>query len=338
MMKHYRSLLALQLFLLFLFATVAAQENIKFLPLPVEISSPKEEFSGLAWSGSRLYLLPQYGNHKETLLDGPFSIYSIEETHLSNVIEGKDTLLNTYRRLSVKNLHQLPDSLKKFYQGFEAITIVGSHVFLAMETDDDYDYCFLLKGLLDVENNEITIDPVDYVSLKRYPYIFNAGFESLTYLPDQKKLLALFEFNAMPDGGRGFLIDPSFKQAPQPINTPFLPFRITDIEATAKGRIYALNYYWEGDYKPYLTNNFLRNPEQTLKKWVADSMDSLKTKSYARIVTKKKWNSKKWEHVTSFHHQYTNWEGLVLYKNGALVITDANRIKKLRTELAFLTF
>ncbi len=339
MLKHSRLLFVLQFFLICLSAfNAAAQGNLKFLPLPAAISSVNEEFSGMAWSGNRLYLLPQYGNHKETLLDGPFSIYSLDEAELSNVIEGKDSALTTYRHLSVKNLDQLPDSVKKFYQGFEAITIIDNQVFLAMETHDEYDYCFLLKGILDVQRHEITIDPHHYIALKRYPYIFNAGFESLTYLQDQKKLMVVFEFNAMATGGIGYLVDPSFNHEPKPVNIPFLPFRITDMASTDKGRIYAINYYWEGDYKSYLNNNVIRNPEETLKKWIADPLDSLKTKSYARLVTRKKWNSKKWEQVTSFHHKYTNWEGLALYKNGALVITDANRHKNLRSVLGFLTF
>ena len=45
--------------------------------------------------------------------------------------------------------------------------------------------------------SEILIDPLEVVALKRYPYIFNAGFESLTYLPGRRKLMALYEFNGM---------------------------------------------------------------------------------------------------------------------------------------------
>ncbi len=339
MAQHPQRLSALACFLLFFSVfNAASQGNLKFIPLPAAINGVNEEFSGLSWSANRLYVLPQYGNHKETLLEGEFSVYSIDEVELDNVIEGKDTALNTYKQFRVLNLNKLPDSVKKFYQGFEAISILDNQVFLAMETDDDYAYCFLLRGVLDVKAKEITIDPHHFIALKRYPYIFNAGFESLTYLHDQKKLMAIFEFNAMPNGGTGYLIDPSFKYPPKPVSVPFLPFRITDVASTAKGRIYAINYYWEGDYKSYLNNNVLRNPEETLKKWIPDGVDSLTTKSYARIVTRKKWNSKRWEHVTSFHNKYTNWEGLALYKNGAFVITDANRHPKLRSVLAFVTF
>ena len=316
----------------------AAQNSLINIPLPIKINSVNEEFSGLAWSGNRLYLLPQYGNHKETLLNGEFSLYSLLADSISRVIDGKDTALTQFKVLSIKNLDKLPDSVKLHYQGFEAITFHKNEVFLAIETDDKYDYCFIIKGVLDEQQSQILIDPTLTIALKRYPYIFNAGFESLTYLPDKHKLMALYEFNAMHNGGIGFLIDTDFKSKPKAISVPYLPFRITDIQATERGRIYGINYHWEGDYNVYLNNNFSRNQERAVKKWAPELGDSLKTKSYARIVTKKRWKSRSWDHVTAFEVNKTNWEGLALFRNGALVITDANRSKKLKTTFAFINF
>jgi hypothetical protein len=334
-----RSTFYLCLILLAFFAfPLLAQHPLKTIPLPGQLNSVNDEYSGMAWSGNRLYLLPQYGDHKETLLNGPFKLYSFDADSIARVIDAKDSSLTAFKVVKVKNLDKLPDSVKKFYQGFEAITFHKNEVFLAMETDDKYDYCFIIKGTLDEQHQEITIDPVHIISLKRYPYISNAGFESLTYLPRKKKLLAMFEFNAMHPGGIGYLIDPAFTRQPNAIPVPYLPFRLTDIHATPKGRIFGINYYWEGDYITYLNNNFLRNPEIELKKAIPDLTDSLKTTSYARIVTKKDWRSNKWEPVTSFAAKSLNWEGLALYRNGALLITDANRSRKLHTTLAFLEF
>lgn len=316
----------------------AAQSSLKNIPLPHKINSVNEEFSGMTWSGNRLYLLPQYGNHKETLLDGEFSLYSLHADSISRVIDGIDTALTQFKVLSVKNLDKLPDSVKMHYQGFEAITFYKNEVFLAIETDDKYDYCFIIKGVLDEQQSQILIDPTRTIALKRYPYIFNAGFESLTYLPDKHKLMALFEFNGMHTGGIGFLIDTDFKNKPRAIAVPYLPFRITDIEATKRGSIYGINYYWEGDYNVYLNNNISRNQESAVRKWAPEFGDSLKTKSYARIVTKKRWKSKSWDQVTAFEANKTNWEGLALFRNGALVITDANRSKKLKAIFAFIEF
>ena len=344
MIRIYRQLFPLGLAVLIFLITVifslsaVAQNSLKNIPLPIKINSVNEEYSGLAWSGDRLYLLPQYGNHKETLLDGDFSLYSLRADSIARVIDGKDTALTQFKVLSVKNLDKLPDSIKMHYQGFEAITFHKNEVYLVIETDDKYDYCFIIKGVLDEQQSQILIDPTRTIALKRYPYIFNAGFESLTYLPDKHQLMALFEFNGMHTGGIGFLIDTDFKSIPREIAVPYLPFRITDIQATERGRIYGINYYWEGDYNVYLNNNMLRNQEGAVKKWAPELGDSLKTKSYARIVTKKRWKSKSWDQVATFEANKTNWEGLALFRNGALVITDANRSKKLKTVFAFIEF
>jgi hypothetical protein len=316
----------------------AAQKNLKILPLPIQINSVNEEFSGMSWSGNRLYLLPQYGNHKETLLSGDFSLYSLHADSIARVIDGKDTALTQFKIIKVKNLDKLPDSVQKHYQGFEAITFYRNEVFFAIETDDKYDYCFIIKGVLNEQQNQIVVDPSPIIALKRYPYIFNAGFESLTYVPGKHKLMALFEFNGMKDGGIGYLIDLSLQHKPKAIKASYLPFRVTDIQVAARGRIYGINYYWEGDYDVYLNNNVLRNQENVVKKMAPGFGDSLKTKSYARIVTKKRWKSKKWKQVISFEGKKSNWEGLALYRNGALVITDANRSNKLKTTLAFIEF
>ena len=324
--------------LIFSTLPVFAQKSLKKIPLPLAINGVNEEFSGMAWSQNRLYLLPQYGGFKETLMDGKFSIYSLLADSIAGVIDGKDSALTSYRILTVKNLDKLPNAIKNQYQGFEAITIVKNQVFLAIETADEFNYCFILKGSLNTQQNEIIIDPLNFIAIKRYPYISNAGFESLTYLPGKKKLMAMFEFNGMPDGGVGFLIDTALKSPPKKINVPFLPFRLTDTEVNSRGRVYGLNYYWEGDYDSYLNNILLRNQENEIKKMIPDFGGSLKTNSYARIVTKKRWNSKKWEQVVSLDGTKLNWEGLALFRNGALIITDANRSNKLYTTLAFVTF
>nr|WP_199080507.1 hypothetical protein [Pedobacter sp. ASV19] len=324
-----------------------AQKNYKVIPLPQAINSINEEFSGMSLYDNRLYLLPQYGSHKESKLDSAFNIYSLHTDSVSRVIDGKDTALTAFKTIKVRNLNQLPDSVKAYYEGFEAIIVLKDQVFLSIETNDNYDYCFLLKGKLDKKTAQIFIDPTHFISIKRYPYIKNAGFESLTYLPAQNKLLTIYEFNGMENGGRAYLIDTALKKEPERISVPFLPFRITDIQATHKGQIYGINYYWNGDYDAYLDNNILRHEEGHLKELVPDLRDSLnqnpdylkeKTTYYARIVMLANYKATSWKPVTSFDPKKNNWEGISLFRKGALTITDANRSKKQLTTLAYFDF
>jgi len=348
MRLHYlvRYFCVLTIFL-FIHTAITAQQRYHLLHLPDSINSINEEFSGMDVLEGRIYLLPQYGSHMDTKLDGDFFIYSIKADSIRRNIEGKDEGITSFGKVKVKGLAELPDSLKMYYEGFEAISFIGHQVFLSMETVDSSDYCYLLKGEIDTSTKEITIDPKKFIALKRYPYIKNAGFEGLTYLPKQKKLLAVYEFNGSPDGGIGYLIDPDFNKLPRKIKFPFLPFRITDTDAAKDGSVYAINYYYGGDYSKYLNNQVLRNEEEPLKNLVPELRDSLiknpnylrvKGTAYARIVKIKSLKSKYWSHIKSFDAFENNWEGMVLFDKGALIITDANRNKSQRSTLSYIEF
>lgn len=333
--------------LLFVISNGYGQAGYKTISLPAKINGVNEEYSGMAIWKNRAYIEPQYGSNKDTKLDGDFFIYSIRCDSISRVIDGRDAGLTAYRTLRVNNLNKLPDSIKKFYEGFEAITIVNGKIFLTVETDDACDYCFILKGSLDTANNEIKIDPVHFATLKRYPYIVNAGFESVTYLPKENKLLAVYEFNSNINGGTAFLLDTAFKKPAQKIQVPFVYFRITDITATTAGKIYGINSYWNGDYNSYLNNNIIRHQEENIKRAIPDLTYNMqndtaylkgKTTCYVRIVSLNTYKDKHWKQVATFECEKNNWEGIALFRKGALVISDANRSSKQVTTLAYISF
>jgi hypothetical protein len=325
----------------------AAQRRYKPIPLPDSLRNVNFEFSGLCWNYGRLFLLPQYGNHKQTKLNGQFNIYSILADSIGRVVDGKDSTLTAFNTIRVNNLDKLPDSIKQHYEGFEAITMDRDRVFLAIETEITSDYCYILKGKLNQKHDEIDIDTLNYISLKRYPYIVNAGFESLTYLPKKHRLIAIYEYNGMDCGGIGFQIDPEFKKPAKKLGIPFVPFRITDVQSANGKDLYALNFHYNGDYMAYLNNNMLRHPEAVIKATIPDLKDSLEkdslylqrsTTNYARIIKMDGLKAGSWKQVASFPAIKSNWEGLALYRNGALVISDANRSSKLVTTLAFVGF
>lgn len=325
-------------------ATSLAQTKLKYINLPKEISDINEEYSGISQYHNRVYLLPQYGSHKETKTEGEFNLYSLLADSINRVLDKTDTALSVYKIIKVKNLGKLPPIIKQNYQGFESITIVNGQVYLAMETPTMHYYCYLFRGVLDTIKNEVDLDVINYISLRRYPYIENAGFESVSYLPKEKKLLAYYEFNGMAGGGIGYLIDPSFKRTPQQIKVPFLYFRITDMATTSNGQIYGINYYYNGDYDNYLNNGILKNREEDIKKIIPDLKDKLttpdylKNHTYARIVTLKDYKDKQWRQVVTFDGEKNNWEGITLFNKGALIITDANRSTKQLSSFAYIEF
>jgi hypothetical protein len=332
-------------------ARVYSQNKYKTIPLPKAISGVGEEYSGMCTYGNRVYLLPQYGDHKSLIkkdnLKGVFLIYSLLTDSIGRVVDGKDTALSVYKTLKVLNLDKLPDNVADEYEGFEAISIVNNTVFLSIETDDKSPNCYLLKALLDTVKNQIIIDPLHIINLKRPELINNAGFEAVTWLPKEKKLLAYYEYNGMPAGGQGYLVDTSFTKQPEAIKSPQLYFRITDITADAQGAIYGINYFWNGDYKYYLDNDKLNHQEENIKNSIPNLRDSLvkdaaylrsSQTTFARIVKLKNVQDSKWQQVATFPGNKNNWEGLTLFRKGALVVTDANGSRKQATVLAYVEF
>lgn len=322
-----------------------AQTKFKTIPLPGAISNINVEFSGLAQWNGRVYLLPQYGSHKETRMDGEFNIYSLRADSINRVISGQDSTLTAYRKIKLNNLTKLPVAVKQIYQGFESITFVGNQVYMAIETVDTARYCFLLKGTIDTVSNVIDIDALHFAALKRPLYINNGGFEGVTYLPRTQKLIAMYEFNAAPNGGTGYLIDTSLTKAPEPFNTPFLYFRITDLYASKNDGLYAVNYFWDGEYRQYLDNGVVKNAEEDITRKVPALKDSLrkngnylKQKTFARIMYLKNYRTKHWKQMAVFEGFTNNWEGLTLFNKGALIVTDANRSTKQKTVFAYLEF
>jgi hypothetical protein len=321
-----------------------AQTEIK---LPPDISSVQEEYSGLALYHNRLYLLPQYGSNPDKSLQGAFFLYSLHLDSLHRVLKGKGAPpeLTHYRKLRVRNLEQLPAAIQKEYEGFEALVIVGNQVFLTMETVDSSLNCYLLAGRLDTARSEVVIDTARVRSLPRFSFVHNAGFEALTFLPAQNKLLALDEFNASGYGSKGYLLDTALTGAPQIVDVPTLYFRLTDI-AAADSSVYALNYYWNGDYTYYLKNCMVGGEEKAVAA-TPDIQEQVRAQAgylsdpntcYTRIVKLGPGPTPHWEQVKKLETACSgnNWEGLVVLESGFLLISDANRSKRLKTTLVFI--
>ncbi|MDH7461077.1 hypothetical protein QEG73_07290 [Chitinophagaceae bacterium 26-R-25] len=309
--------------------------------LPEEISGVAEEFSGMALWNNRIYLLPQYGDQRkgERLVEDNFFIYSIL-TDSINLALDNNVPLTKYQKIRVKNLDKLPQEVKDGYEGFEAISIVNGSVFMNIETHDNFDNCFMLRGKLDTAASELTIDASKVMRLKREFNLENAGFESIAYLPSENKLLTAYEAN-FHTVNYAYLVDTGFTAEPVKTPIPMLPFRITDLFAGDK--IYALNYYYHGDHAIYAdsTINDIKASIPEIAEHLNNDADYLKQKyhEYARIVSLDSLNDKKWRQVATFPGVKNNWEGLVLFRKGALIITDANNNAPFQvTTLAYIEF
>ncbi|RAJ02383.1 hypothetical protein LX64_03395 [Chitinophaga skermanii] len=312
--------------LLFVAPTFAqATKEGDTIPLPAAISSNFYEYSGLAKYNNELLLLPQFKK-----CTGSDSLYSISLEDVRKYRTEK-TPVTAYKSYSLTNLGEIYNKLSAEWEGFEAIAVNGNQVWLTVETHDGNPNCYVLTGIID--GNKIVLDPQNVLALKRPYDCDNMGFECLTYF--DKHLLALYEDNASLVQPYGYWIDPVNNQTSK-INMPRLYFRITDICAD-KEYIYGINYYFGGkdDYKCYAAGK-----EKAIREAIPNLPERLEGNdiTFARIVRCHLGDGNgEWEEVMRIRSTKTNWEGMVQYDKGFLLISDANNFnpKILVTQLVY---
>lgn len=303
------------------------------ISLPYPLREKYHQYSGLATSNKRLYLLPQNDTFSKEWV-----IYSIklDSIQLSiNKTIPQDSL-------PYKTIHINKNGFSKSYgfQGFEAIVIKDSTVYLLVETDTANKFCYIVKGKLNESENTITLNEKCWELQRPSEKIYNAGFESLAWIESENKLLALYEFNGNASAGQiGYLIDTSFASAPELVNSVSqLFFRLTDI-FYQNGEICGINLHWNGDYKRYKNNILkkeIRSKVPELGNLLANNINALKDSCYAAIVKTANFRTSQWkvERLIGMKCDDNNWEGLVRFEKGFLIISDAN--KTLKTTLHYL--
>lgn len=294
-----------------------AQRNTVEIPLPASISSKNMEYSSLAFCGSRIILTPQYPARY---------IYALDTAYMDAAIQGTPTN-DTLYELEFKNLYPLIAKIKG-YEGMEACVVVGDRIFYTIETSEYNDYCYLVRGA--ITGKKIMMDTSHLFPLpklhKNVTGIVNeAGYESLAYLPAKDKLLAIFEYNHLPGHSRGLLVDTSLENS-STIDLQPIDFRITDIHQR-NGQLYGINYSYHGDYKAFEPDERIKKPDGADANWRKDC--------FARLVKFDVGEKEiKITPMAPFTWECDNWEGILIYKKGVLMITDQHP----RTKLVYMPF
>lgn len=307
------------LLLIFLLITTALHGQLTYteIPLPASVAHRNNEYSSLAQWKSRIILTPQYPARY---------IYSLDTTYIDAVLNGtkpNDTLY----AFEFINLYAIIAKIDG-YQGFEAAVVVGNMIFYTIETGISNPHDFLVRGTL--SDKRIVMDTSRIVRLPKAVKdhgapLDEAGHESITYLTEQNKLLTLFEFNNFPGHGKGWLIDTSLTKleeiAVQPID-----FRITDIHEK-NGEIYGINYGYHGEFEEYEPTEKIKKSNGQYANWAKECVTRV-----IKLEVKDKQVNIKPMPVLTFDCE--NWEGILQYKNGVLMITDQHP----RTKFIYLPF
>ena len=299
-----------------------AQFTVCNLRLPKELAYYDNQFSGLAASADKLYLMSE-----SRLQDkAEAKLYTVRLADLDRQL-ADTTYALPYQKLPITGLPALRAKMAaagQRYEGLEALLLVQDAVYLSVETDTPSPLCYLLKGQL--RAGAVVLDTTFLLPLAKplaadSSHIYNAGFEALTEANNQ--VLAFFEFNSFP--GQNYVYDlpnSSLSSASAPGKLPLaqLPFRLTDVTAAGENRFTALNYFFKGGGGDAI----YRTPASDLPN-AQLILDQGGYKNYSRLLTiELKDNTLTWQPLWEFPEQYRgyNWEGITAYKGGYFVIND----------------
>jgi hypothetical protein len=220
-------------------------EEVEVVPLklPERVQAASFEYSGLAWFGDFLVLLPQYPEGRYS--SGGGNLFAISKEDILRAIEDPEF------ELPVRDVPIFNSNLRnvvKGFEGFESILFVEQEVYLTVESHGGNPMMgYLIKGVVEGELESITLDPNSLVELEPPSSAENATFEAITYWDGN--LYVIYEHNAKQSDAQPlayqFDLDLEFEKE---IDFPIMDYRITDATMSdPSGKFWVVNYFFPGD-------------------------------------------------------------------------------------------
>lgn len=212
------------------------------IPLAGEVSQPRSEFSGLAWHGDTLILLPQYPQRFPSSQDG--NLFAIPKAQILAYLVGELQGKITPGLISL--LGPGLDSSIPGFEGFEAIAIRGDQVYLTIESRPGESMVgYVVAG--SIAQDTIMLNVESLAAIEPQADLDNFSDEALLVYGDQ--VLTFYEawgarVNPYPVA---HLFDAALNPG-QSWPLPNMEYRITDVtDMDASGRFWAINYLYPGD-------------------------------------------------------------------------------------------
>ncbi len=226
--------------------SVAPEMPVTLLPLTKPAAKSGAEFSGMAWYGNYLILLPQYPNFSTTTGDGV--LFAIPKADILAFLDGTRT--DPLDPIAVPLIAPDVRLTAHGFEGYEAIAFRGDEVFMTIEGSPNRKMTgYLIHGTIAPDLSALTLDVNSLQTIEPQAKISNFSDETIIIAGD--RVLTLYEAN-------GANVNPSpaahvFGADDTPQGTipfPNIEYRITDATALdADGNFWAINYLYPGDIK-----------------------------------------------------------------------------------------
>lgn len=228
--------------------TTNLPEEISVQPIALAgpASQANAEFSGLAWFGDWLILLPQYPARFSGGSEGV--LLALAKQDVLNFIDGK-----TMRALEPRSIPLIAPGLNaqiRGFEGFEALAVIGERIYMTVESNSGSGMLtYLVSGNIASDLSAIRLETNLLRPVPAQAAI--ANFSDETIVAGEDRLLTLYEAN-------GALYNPQPKAHPfdlnlntlEPVAFPNIEYRITDsTPIQPDGTFWAINYFFPGDSK-----------------------------------------------------------------------------------------
>ena len=299
---------------------VLPETNISEIHISTPYNSGNFEYSGLSWYKNYLVMLPQY----------PFGMGSTSNDGSLFVL--KKSMLDEYLANPENHAPLTPDSLKIFAEGlteynhrgsgYESVGFIEDNAYFTIEAIDSPTKTYLVKGLIDSVNMQITLDASTLTQIPLQTDINNIGYETIAINGD--KIIVVNEANGLNllSNPKVFVYDKNLNLL-DTLSIPHVEYRITDATYVNNDKFYAINYFYTGDRTSL-------NPAEdsvAIKFGISNSQSSYS--GIERILSFKIEENKiifSGENPIYWHVEKNNgknWEGIAQYGDkGFFIITD----------------
>ncbi|GAB4522458.1 MAG: hypothetical protein Fur0018_04240 [Anaerolineales bacterium] len=226
---------------------IPSEQPVILLPLEGPAAQRNAEFSGLAWYGERLILLPQYPSRFSAQANGADgALFVLTKDEILAALDASPVPALTPRPLPVW-WGNLTGQVRGF-EGFEALAIAGDTACLTIEASPAGMKGYLVCGALAPDLSALRLDPATLTEIPLPAQVSNKSDEALLALPDGS-MAAFYEVNGAQLTPSPFvsLFSPAFEPAGS-VPFPRLEYRLTDVTAQdSEGVFWGINYFYPGD-------------------------------------------------------------------------------------------
>jgi len=226
---------------------VPAEAPVTLLPLTGPAAARRAEFSGLAWYGDWLILLPQYPERFSAQVQGADgALFALEKRDLLAALDADAASPLAPRPIPIQ-WDDLPRKVRGF-EGFEALAFQGATVYLSIEASPGGGMKgYLVRGEIAPDLSVLRVDSATLTEIPLPVDVPNKSIEALLSVP--QGVMAFYEVNgaAVNPAPAAWLFSPEMRLSAR-LSFPALEYRLTDVSALdAQGVFWGMDYFYPGD-------------------------------------------------------------------------------------------